>query len=44
VVVAILEAGKLYCVVTASRGFVRGTPIAYHEDEVTDVVAFGSSD
>ena len=44
VVVAILEAGKLYCVVTASRGFVRGTPIAYHEDEVTNVVTFGPSD
>jgi hypothetical protein len=43
VVVAILEAGKLYCVVTSSRGFIRGTPIAYHEDEVTDVVAFASS-
>ena len=43
VVVAILEAGKLYCVVTASRGFVRGTPIAYHQDEVTEVVAFGPS-
>jgi hypothetical protein len=35
VVVAILEAGKLYLVVTASRGFMRGIPIPYHVDEVT---------
>ena len=40
VVVAILEAGKLYCVVTSSRGFMRGTPIPYHRDEVTSVVDF----
>lgn len=40
VVVAILEAGKLYCVVTSSRGFMRGTPIPYHRDEVTEVVEF----
>jgi len=40
VVVAILEAGKLYCVVTATRGFRQGTPIPYHRDEVTDVVDF----
>jgi hypothetical protein len=43
VVVAILEAGRLYCVVTSSRGFMRGTPIPYHRDEVTDVVDFGRS-
>lgn len=40
VVVAILEAGKLYCVVTSSRGFMRGTPIPYHRDEVIDAVDF----
>lgn len=40
VVVAILEAGKLLCVVTPSRGFQRGTPIPYHRDEVTGVVEF----
>ena len=40
VVVAILEAGKLYCVVTSSRGFMRGTPIPYHLDEVTSVEDF----
>jgi len=40
VVVAILEAGDSYCVVTASRGFMRGKPIPYHVDEVTEVVAF----
>ena len=40
VVVAILEAGKLFCVVTSSRGFMRGTPIPYHRDEVTEVVEF----
>jgi hypothetical protein len=40
VVVAILEAGKLYCVVTSSRGFMRGTPIPYHRDEVVGVVEF----
>jgi len=40
VVVAILEAEKLYLVVTSSRGFMRGTPIPYHRDEVTDVVDF----
>ena len=42
VVVAILEAGKLFCVVTASRGFQRGTPIPYHRDEVTEVVDFAT--
>ena len=40
VVVAILEADTLYCVVTSSRGFMRGTPIPYHRDEVTAVVDF----
>jgi len=40
VVVAILEAGKLYCVVTSSRGFMQGTPIPYHRDEVTEAVDF----
>lgn len=40
VVVAILEAGKLFCVVTASRGFQRGTPIPYHHDEVIEAVDF----
>ncbi len=40
VVVAILEAGKLYCVVTSSRGFMRGTPIPYHRDEVIEAVDF----
>jgi hypothetical protein len=40
VVVAILEAGKLYCVVTSSRGFMSGSPIPYHRDEVTDSVDF----
>jgi hypothetical protein len=40
VVVAILEAGKLFCVVTPSRGFQRGTPIPYHRDEVSGVVDF----
>jgi len=40
VVVAILEAGKLYCVVTSSRGFMRGTPIPYHRDEVMEAVEF----
>ena len=44
VVVAILEAGKLYCVVTSSRGFMRGTPIPYHRDEVTGVIDFATSD
>ena len=43
VVVAILEAGKLYCVVTSSRGFMRGTPIPYHRDEVSEVVEFAVS-
>jgi hypothetical protein len=43
VVVAILEAGKLFCVVTSSRGFMRGTPIPYHRDEVTEVVDFARS-
>lgn len=40
VVVGILEAGKLYLVVTSSRGFMRGVPIPYHADEVTAVVDF----
>jgi hypothetical protein len=40
VVVAILEAAKLYLVVTSSRGFMRGTPIPYHQDEVTKAIDF----
>lgn len=40
VVVAILEASRLYLVVTASRGFMRGTPIPYHVDEVLEAVDF----
>jgi hypothetical protein len=40
VVVAILEAGKLFLVVTSSRGFMRGTPIPYSEDEVTGITDF----
>ena len=40
VVVAILEASKLFLVVTSSRGFMRGVPIPYHVDEVTRVVDF----
>jgi hypothetical protein len=40
VVVAILEAGRLFLVVTSSRGFMRGTPIPYHRDEVLEVVDF----
>jgi hypothetical protein len=40
VVVAILEADKLYLVVTSSRGFMRGTPIPYHRDEVLGAVDF----
>ena len=40
VVVAILEADKLFLVATSSRGFMRGTPIPYHRDEVTDVSDF----
>ena len=40
VVVAILEAGELFCVVTPSRGFQRGKPIPYHQDEVTAVIEF----
>jgi hypothetical protein len=43
VVVAILEAGKLFLVVTSSRGFMRGTPIPYHVDEVTGVTEFVSA-
>jgi hypothetical protein len=42
VVVAILEAGSLYCVVTSSRGFMRGTPIPYQQDEVTEVIDFAA--
>ena len=44
VVVAILEAGKLFCVVTSSRGFMRGTPIPYHRDEVTGTIDFTGTD
>lgn len=44
IVVAILEAGKLYLVVTSSRGFMRGTPIPYHRDEVTTSVDFAIAD
>lgn len=40
VVVAILEAGKLFLVVTSSRGFMRGTPIPYHVDEVLEITDF----
>ena len=40
VVVAILEADALFLVVTSSRGFMRGTPIPYHRDEVTAVMDF----
>lgn len=40
VVVAILQAGTLFLVVTPSRGFQRGTPIPYREDEVTGVTDF----
>ena len=43
VVVAILEAGRLYLVVTSSRGFMRGTPIPYHTEEVVDAVDFTPS-
>lgn len=42
VVVAILEAGKLLLVVTSSRGFMRGTPIPYHVDEVVEALDFSS--
>jgi hypothetical protein len=42
VVVAILEASNLYLVVTSSRGFMRGTPIPYHLDEVREAVDFSS--
>ena len=38
--VAILESGKLILVVTSSRGFMRGTPIPYHQDEVLEVTDF----
>ena len=40
VVMAILEAGKLFLVVTPSRGFTRGTPIPYHQDEVLEITDF----
>lgn len=40
VVVAILEADKLFLVVTSSRGFMRGIPIPYHRDEVIGVTDF----
>lgn len=42
VVVAILEADKLFLVVTSSRGFMRGSPIPYHRDEITDVADFAA--
>jgi hypothetical protein len=42
VVVAILESGKLFLVVTSSRGFMRGAPIPYHRDEVLEVTEFPS--
>ena len=40
VVVVILESGKLFLVVTSSRGFMRGTPIPYHQDEALEIVDF----
>lgn len=40
VVVAILEASRLFLVVTSSRGFMRGSPIPYHVDEVLEAVDF----
>jgi hypothetical protein len=40
VVVAILESGQLYLVATSSRGFMRRTPIPYHEDEILEVTDF----
>jgi hypothetical protein len=40
VVVAILESGRLFLVVTSSRGFMRGAPIPYHRDEVIEVTDF----
>ena len=40
VVVAILDGGKLCLVVTSSRGFMRGTPIPYHRDEVVEALDF----
>lgn len=42
VVVAILEADKLFLVVTSSRGFMRGVPIPYHVDEVTGATDFSA--
>ena len=39
---AILEADKLYLVVTSSRGFMRGVPIPYHVDEITEAVDFAT--
>ncbi len=42
VVVAILEADKLFLVVTSSRGFRLGTPIPYHRDEVTEAIDFSA--
>jgi hypothetical protein len=42
VVVAILDAGTLYLVATASRGFMRGTPIPYHVDEVLEATDFSA--
>jgi hypothetical protein len=44
IVVAILEADKLFLVVTSSRGFMRGAPIPYHRDEVTGAIDFASGD
>ena len=40
VVVAILEADKLYLVVTSQRGFMSGVPIPYHVDEVIEATDF----
>ena len=40
VVLAILEAPKTFLVVTSSRGFMWGAPIAYHEDEILRAVDF----
>jgi hypothetical protein len=42
VVVAILESGRMFLVATSSRGFMRGTPIPYHQDEVLEVTDFRS--
>ena len=37
---AILETGKAFLVVTASRGFGRGVPIVVGRDETREVVFF----